>query len=170
MGKPTIYDNQRYVHFVTFSCYGKRAHLSRDQCKRILLGSLNHELKRHNAICIGFVIMPDHVHILIWFPEIGKLSAFIRDWKRSSSRSIKLFLLDQNQLAKTTPKEDPIWQKRFYSFEIETEEKIEEKLTYMHMNPVKKGLVENITDWCWGSARHYVSEKSVGVPIGWPRM
>ncbi len=170
MGKPNVFDNQRHVHFVTFSCYGNRSHLSRDQCKRILLGALNHELERHRAVCVGFVIMPDHVHVLIWFHETGKLSSFIRDWKRSSSRSIKLFLLDQSQFARTFPREDPIWQKRFYSFEIMTEEKIEEKLTYMHMNPVKKGLVDNIAEWPWSSARHYDSGKSVGVPIGWPRM
>ncbi|QDT26060.1 Transposase IS200 like protein [Gimesia panareensis] len=114
--------------------------------------------------------MPDHVHALVWFDRIGELSAFIRDWKRSSSRSIKLFLTDSSQYAKKFPKEDPLWKKRYYSFEIETEAKIEEKLTYMHMNPVKKGFVENITEWRWSSARHFVSGKSVGVPIGWPEL
>ncbi len=170
MGRPRIFDNQRYVHFVTFSCFGNRTHLSRDQCKRLLLGALNHELERHHAVCIGFVIMPDHVHSLIWFHGTGQLSSFIRDWKRSSSRSIKLHLLEQSEVIRTFPDEDPIWQKRFYSFEIESEEKMEEKLTYMHMNPVKKGLVERIVDWRWNSARYYELGKSVGVPIGWPKL
>ena len=75
-------------------------HLSRDQCKRLLLGALNHELERHHAVCIGFVIMPDHVHSLIWFHETGQLSSFIRDWKRSSSRSFKLYLLEQSEKLK----------------------------------------------------------------------
>ncbi len=114
--------------------------------------------------------MPDHVHCLIWFQELGELSAFMRDWKRSSSRSIKLFIQDQSHYTGTFPKEDPIWQKRYYSFEIESEHKIEEKLNYMHMNPVRKGLVSSITEWGWSSARHYELSKSVGVPISWPEI
>tara|TARA_R110002111_G_scaffold261826_2_gene335796 strand:+ start:6938 stop:7450 length:513 start_codon:yes stop_codon:yes gene_type:complete len=168
MNKRRIYDEKRYVHFITFSCYGNRQHLNRDEAKRRLLGSLNEALKRHNAICVGFVIMPDHVHTLIWFHEVGKLSDFMRDWKRSSSRSIKLFLESQDEYKNSFPAEDPIWQKRYYSFEIESEFKLEAKLTYIHMNPVKKGIVSRISDWPWSSARHYELSKSVGVPIGWP--
>ncbi|EDL58311.1 REP-associated tyrosine transposase [Gimesia maris] len=170
MNKRINFDDQRYVHFITFSCYGNRTCLDHDDAKRRVLGALNHEILRHSATCVGFVIMPDHVHSLIWFKEPGELSAFIRDWKRSSSRSIKQFLQNHSEYAKNFQSADPLWQKRYYSFEIETEEKIEEKLTYIHMNPVKKGLVENIMDWRWSSARYYVSGKSVGVPIGWPRM
>jgi len=170
MGRPRIFDNQKFVHFVTFSCYKNRTYLDHDGAKRRLLGALNHELMRHEVICVGFVIMPDHVHALVWFHRIGELSAFMRDWKRSSSRSIKQFLLEESQYAKMFPSEDPLWKKRYYSFEIETEAKIEEKLTYMHMNPMKKGFVENITEWRWSSARHYVAGKSVGVPLGWPEL
>lgn len=168
MNKRRIVDEQRYVHFITFSCYGNRRYLDHDDAKRRVLGSLNHELNRHHAICVGFIIMPDHVHCLIWFHAINQLSHFMRDWKRGSSRSIKLFLQNQSQYAKTFPSEDPIWQKRYYSFEIESELKVEEKLTYIHMNPVKKGLVSETTDWQWSSARYYEQRKSVGVPIGWP--
>ena len=170
MNKRTQFNDRRYVHFVTFSCYGNRTYLDHDGAKRRLLGALNHELSRHEAICVGFVIMPDHVHALVWFHRIGELSAFMRDWKRSSSRSIKQFLLEESQYAKMFSKEDPLWQKYYYSFEIESERKIEEKLTYMHMNPVKQGLVERIVDWRWSSARYYECGKSVGVPVGGPRM
>ncbi|QDT41379.1 Transposase IS200 like protein [Gimesia alba] len=170
MSKRRIFDDQRYVHFITFSCFGNRRCLDHDDAKKRVLGTLNHELTRHNEVCVGFVIMPDHVHCLIWFQELGKLSVFMRDWKRSSSRSIKLFIQHQSQYAGTFAKEDPIWQKRYYSFEIESEYKIEEKLNYMHMNPVRKGLVNSITEWAWSSARHYELSKSVGVPISWPKI
>ena len=168
MSKRRIFDNQRFVHFITFSCYQNRQHLSLDDAKRRLLGSLNHSLVQHQGICVGFVIMPDHVHSLIWFHEINHLSSFMRDWKRSSSRSIKLYLQNLAAYKKTFPVEDPIWQKRYYSFEIESDNKIEEKMAYMHLNPVKKGIVCKTIDWRWSSARHYESGKSVGVPFGWP--
>jgi putative transposase len=50
----------------------------------------------------------------------------------------------------------PIWQKRFYDFNVWTKEKQTEKLRYMHRNPVKRGLVENPEQWEWSSFRSYL--------------
>jgi putative transposase len=62
---------------------------------------------------------------------------------------------------------DPIWQPRHYDFNLFSEDKIEEKLTYMHQNPVRAGLVQGPCDWPWCSARYYEQVRSVGVPISW---
>ena len=59
------------------------------------------------------------------------------------------------------------WQPKYFSFEIESQNKMEEKLTYMHFNPVRKELVSKAVDWKWSSARWYDSRQSVGVPIDW---
>lgn len=53
------------------------------------------------------------------------------------------------------------------TFQIDSRQKLEEKLTYMHMNPVRAGLVEKPADWKWSSARWYEHQQSVGVPISW---
>jgi putative transposase len=58
------------------------------------------------------------------------------------------------------------WQPRYYSFEIYEQAKLEEKLTYMHLNPVRAGLVTRATDWRWSSARWYEWGRTVGFPIG----
>ena len=71
------------------------------------------------------------------------------------------------EYASKFPKTDPIWQVRFYSFEIYTTAKIEEKMNYMHLNPVRAGLVETPTQWRWGSARWYLEGRTMGVPILW---
>lgn len=63
---------------------------------------------------------------------------------------------------------DPIWQPRYYGFNIWSRCKVEEKLDYMHLNPVRAGLVSRAVDWPWSSARWYLEHKSVGVPILWP--
>jgi len=127
-------DDALYVHFITFSCYHRRRLLDQDQPKRILLGILADELAKFRARCIGFVMMPDHVHILIWFPQTGQLSRFMQQWKGRSSKGIKTFLLHSlPEYASKFGQTDPIWQVRFYSFEIETTAKIEEKLGYMHL-------------------------------------
>ncbi len=150
-------DDGLYVHFITFSCYHRRRLQDHDQPKRILLGILTDELLKFDARCIGFVIMPDHVHALIWFPKTGQLSRFMHQWKGRSSKAIKEFLFcSMPEYVSKFPKTDPIWQVRFYSFEIYTTAKIEEKLNYMHLNPVRAGLVETPTQWRWGSARWYL--------------
>jgi hypothetical protein len=52
-------------------------------------------------------------------------------------------------------------------FEIYSTAKIEEKLNYMHMNPVRAGLVKMPTEWRWSSARWYIEGRTVGIPIQW---
>ncbi len=66
------------------------------------------------------------------------------------------------EYASKFPKSDPIWQVRFYSFEIYTTAKFEEKLS-----PVRAGLVETPTQWRWSSARWYLEGRTVGIPIQW---
>ena len=168
MAKPRRVDDAVYVHFITFSCYHRRRLLDHDQPKRILLGILTDELVKFEARCLGFVIMPDHVHALIWFPKTGQLSRFMQQWKGRSSTGIKEFMnRSLPEYATQFPKTNPIWQVRFYSFEIYTAAKIEEKLNYMHMNPVRASLVKMPTEWRWSSARWYIEGRTVGIPIQW---
>jgi putative transposase len=53
------------------------------------------------------------------------------------------------------------------AFQIYSRQKLEEKLTYIHQNPVRAGLVDRAADWRWSSARHYEDGRTVGVPITW---
>jgi hypothetical protein len=59
-----------------------------DHLKRILFGHFNKQLTRQNSKGVGFVIMPAHVHAVVWFPETGQLSNFIQGWKRTFSYAI----------------------------------------------------------------------------------
>ena len=163
-----IFDNEGHAQFVTFSCYRRRRLLDDDRCKRCVIGTMGSELAKRAGLCIGFVIMPDHVHSLIWFPEPGNLSDFMHVWKQRSSVQIKRLLQTQlRRYAETFPAEDPVWQARYYPFNVFSEHKVHEKLTYMHENPVRAGLARRAVDWKWGSARWYELRQSVGVPIGW---
>ena len=60
---------------------------------------------------------------------------------------------------------EPIWQARFYDFNVFSVDKAKEKLEYMHNNPVRKGLVANAVEWSYGSARWYLLHRSVGIEI-----
>ena len=162
------FNNQRYVHFLTFSIHRRRRLLDLDRPKQIVLGVLNHQLQAMSAKCIGFVLMPDHVHALIWLPDSGDLQRFMHGWKRMSSFEIRRWYeAHAPNYFKEFGQGDRFWQPKYYAFQIYSEGKLKEKLEYMHLNPVRAGLVKKATDWQWGSARWYASQRSVGVPIEW---
>ena len=170
MDRRRIIDGQLYTHFITFGVERRRRLLELDHPKRIVLKVLNHQLESFEATCVGFVLMPNHVHALIWFQGTGQLTRFMYGWKRMSSFEIR------NWYRTTAPayfaelgEGDRFWQPKFYSFEIDNEKTQEVKLDYIHQNPVRAGLVTQATDWKWSSARWYAHQQSVGVPIQWIR-
>ncbi|MEW4566467.1 transposase [Tautonia sp. JC769] len=163
-----IYDRDRQAHFVTFSCYRRRRVLDHDRAKRIVLGVLNSQLALQEGRCVGFVVMPDHVHAILWFPEDDQLSHFMKQWKQRSSVQIKRFLSEaMTGYAGSIDQSEPVWQPRYYDFNLYSDHKFEEKLSYLHLNPVRAGLVARPCDWAWSSARYYEQGRSVGVPVGW---
>jgi putative transposase len=112
--------------------------------------------------------MPDHVHAIIWFPKTGQLSGFMHEWKRRSSLNVRAWYRQAApEYVRDFGEGDKFWQPKYYAFEIYTRRKLEEKLTYMHLNPVRKGLVERAIDWKWSSARWYELQRTVGVSIEW---
>ena len=168
MVKRQIYDDELHAHFVTFSCYRRRRLLDHPITKQIVMGILTEELKKHEGVCCGFVIMPDHVHAIVWFPEVEHLSQFMRVWKSRSSRKLKTFVRGQlSKYTKVIDSAQPFWLPKYYPFNLYTEKKALEKLDYMHLNPVRAGLVKQACDWQWSSARYYEQDESVGVPLEW---
>ena len=108
----------------------------------IVLGVMAAQLKLRNGVCAGFVVMPDHVHVIVRFSESNRISEFVKHWKRITSFQIRRFMLE----AMPTYNEqiglnDPIWQPKYHDFNIYSDAKFLEKLEYMHLNPVRAGLV-----------------------------
>ncbi len=120
-----VYDDEKHIHFVTFSCDRRRTLLQPDRAKRIVIGQLGSRPARHDGLCTGFVIMPDHVHALARFPEVRQLSPLMNKWKEQTSRQIKesyrtRFLNYWSRIADG----DPIWQARYYGFNIWSRRKV----------------------------------------------
>ena len=125
MGNRKIYDKEGHAFFVTFSCYKRRKHLGRDHAKRIVVEILASELKKHDGKCLGFAVMPDHVHTVVWFSENEKLSIFMKQWKQRSSFQIKKYLLSEaGRYTKNFDLKDAIWQRHYYCFNIISENKL----------------------------------------------
>lgn len=162
------FTDQRYVFFLTFSVHRRRRLLGLDQPKRIVLGVLNRQLEQMQGKCIGFVIMPDHVHALLWLPDSKDLRRFVHGWKRMSRFEIRKWYSARapNYFKKFGPGVR-FWQPKSYCFHIRSRAKIQQKLDYMHLNPPRAGLVQRAIDWRWSWARWYLQRRSVGVPINW---
>jgi putative transposase len=168
MATKRTYDQERHAHFVTFSCYRRRRLLDHDRLKEAVLGVLNSQLAKQDGRCIGFVVMPDHVHAIVWFPEPDQISHFMKQWKQRSSVHIKRLMASVLvRYAETLDLTEPVWQAGYYDFNLFTERMTEAKLEYMHQNPVKAGLVGMPCEWPWSSARYYESGQPVGVPVAW---
>jgi putative transposase len=144
------------LHFLTFSCYQRRPYLATPQAKFTFLSVLEQVRKRHKFSVTGYVIMPEHVHLLISEPETMTPSRVIQVLKQNSSRKLK---------PATTIQREPFWLTRFYDFNVRSDQKLAEKIRYMHRNPVSRGLVQLPEQWEWSSFRHYLSGESGVIEI-----
>jgi putative transposase len=129
-------------HFVTFSCYRRLPYLGSAVSRNLFEQSLEVMRVRYEFRVIGYVLMPEHIHMLVSEPGKALLSKAIQALKLSVS---------------VQSRERPFWQARYYDFNVRSEEKPEEKLSYMHRNPVERGLVRRPEDWPWSSYRHYAT-------------
>jgi putative transposase len=115
------YQNCGALHFITFSCYRRRPLLA-DTCG---YNTFEHELEalraKYEFTVSGYVLMPEHVHLLVGEP-------------RNTSLATALQLLKQNTSRKLNITEDQFWQCRYYDFNVWSEVKRVEKLCYMHRN------------------------------------
>ena len=110
--------------------------------------------------------MPDHVHALLYGGEEFKISQFMQVWKKTSSYRIRRFFSSElTAYSGLIPEASPIWQPRFYDFNVESDNRFNQKIEYMHQNPVAAKLTESALLWRWSSARFYELEEPVGVTI-----
>src|ERR1700688_721885 len=145
------------LHFMTCSCYRRQPLLGTAR-RGDLLTVLEQMRKRYQFVVVGYVVMPEHIHLLISEPQKKNPSTVIRALKirfarRVLARARRRRNPSQASLFDHAPQH--VWQKRFYDFNVWTERKRIEKLRYMHRNPVKRGLVESPELWRWSSYRSY---------------
>ncbi len=144
-------------HFITFSCYKREPLLARRQGYSMVEEILEQVRQSRGFVIAGYVLMPEHVHLLVNEPQEGSLAGAIQILKQTTSKKLK------------RPVEPQFWQRRYYDFNIWTEEKQIEKLRYMHRNPVARGLAAKPEEWPWSSFHHYATgvEGTVEIESFW---
>ena len=134
------YQQSGHFHFVIFSCYRRRPYFRSRAGRELFERSLEKMRIRYGITTFEYVVMPEHVHLLVNEPKNAILSKAIQALKLSVS---------------VQHRRQPFWQARYYDFNVFTHRKFVEKLRYIHRNPVTRGLVPAPQDWPWSSFRHF---------------
>ena len=121
--------------------------------REVFLTVLEQVRRRYRFVVEGYVVMPEHVHMLISEPERGTLATVMQVLKQRIAR--RLLPRRRPGQARLWDEEEHFWQKRYYDFNVWSGRKQIEKLQYMHRNPVRRGLVETPEMWAWSSFREY---------------
>ena len=129
---------------MTFCCYRRRAFFVSATAKQTFELALE-RVRRSFGLCVyGYVVMPEHVHLLLSEPERQTLAEALKSLKQGVSRRL-------------IGEAEHFWQKRYFDFNIRNEAQFVEKLRYIHRNPVKRGFCDRPEDWEWSSFLQYAT-------------
>ena len=132
------------LHFITFSCFHRLPLLEAPGARERVEATLEQTRARHGARVYAYVLMPEHVHLLVNEPPRILLAQFLKAFKQMTSRKLR------------GPREK-FWQDRYYDSNVYGEKARGDVIRYIHRNPVARGLVGKPEDWPWSSFRHYAT-------------
>ena len=143
------FENITRVYFVTTTIVGFLEILDED-IYRIIINDLRYYQDRRDFVLISYVLMPNHIHLVLNTKEGHSISQCMGNLKRLTSRHITSYLQNNNDLyilemlknnAALEPAKDcRVWKPRFDCLVIFKEETLIQKIQYCHLNPVRKGL------------------------------
>jgi len=140
----TRYHHTGQSHFVTFCCYHRDSFFASDASRPVFESALERVRRSFRLRVYGYVVMPEHIHLLVSEPERDTLADALKSLKQGVSRRL-------------IGNADHFWQKRYYDFNVRNHAQFVEKLNYIHWNPVKKGLCDRPEDWPWSSFLHHAT-------------
>ena len=160
-------------HFVTFSVVGWVDVFSRELYKEIMLDSLRYCIEQKGLSMHAWIIMTNHVHLIL-SSETAKIEHLVRDMKKFTSKQIiKAIRENQDESRKEwmlnlfafagrgnhNNKEFQFWKQDYHPIELNTNEKLKQRLHYLHENPVQSGLVWEAWHYKYSSATDYYTSK-----------
>lgn len=131
------------IFFVTFNVARNVRDLSTPE-RDLVLEILAELRSRLGFLLLGYCVMPDHVHLLLW-PKLEGVTRITRDLKSISGHGI----------SRRRGQRGAIWQPSFFDFICRRARDVSLKLKYIHENPVQAGFVKDPGEWDWSSHRFY---------------
>jgi len=167
--------NPEGIYFITTTVVGWVDVFSRQIYRDIVIESLKYCQKNKGLVIYSFVIMSNHLHLIVK-AENKNLVDVIRDFKKFTSGNIikeistnpkesrRKWMLNLFAFAGKTNSNNQkfqFWQQHNHPIELFSNEAIDTNLNYIHQNPVRNGLVENPEDYIYSSAKNYADEKGI---------
>ena len=161
------------AHFVTFSVVGWIDVFSREQYKQLFVESLKYCQQHKGLVLHAWVIMTNHVHLIISSKE-NKLEYIVRDLKKYTSKQILKAIEENNSESRkewmlnifsyagknnTNNKTYQFWKQDYHPIELDTLEKLKQRLDYLHENPVRSGMVWEPWHYKYSSAIDYYTNE-----------
>ena len=161
--------DQSKPHFMTFTVVNWIDVFSRKDYKDIIVNNLNYCIKNKGLVIYGYVIMSNHIHLIIQ-SENNNLSGLVRDFKKFTSKALiehiktstesrstwMLELFRKSAETHSRNKSYQLWRYGNHPEEIYSEKFLWTKLDYIHLNPVRAGIVEKASEFIYSSAKNYV--------------
>jgi putative transposase len=155
-----------HIYYITTVIHNRLPIFTRPSFIIPLYDSLNFYRYKQEFKLLGYVIMPDHLHLIIWPFGESTVSDIMRDYKTFTSKRIirqaevediaewvEAFRQAGQETGRSTNK---VWQDSYWDVNVYTERFLRKKLNYVHLNPVRAGLVERPEDYVYSSYRNYV--------------
>jgi len=173
--KYKIRDSQR-IYFITFSIVEWVDALSRPYYKDIFIESLKYCQQAKGLIIYAYVIMNNHVHLIASADEGYNLSDILRDLKKFTSKKLinaideniqesrkrwMLWIFRSNGERNSNNEVYQFWQQDNHPVCLDNANMIDQRLNYLHNNPVAEGIVEEPEHYVYSSAKDYAGSKGL---------
>lgn len=169
MSRKYKFHDHQLPHFVSFATVNWVDLFTRRVYFKVVSDSLSYCIHHKGLILNAWCIMTNHVH-LIMRSETEKLQDILRDMKKFTSKKLVKTISEHLQesrkgrmlrLFKKAGKANSnntyyqVWQQHNHPIELSNDQMVNQRLDYLHMNPVKAGFVEHPQDWLFSSAKNY---------------
>jgi putative transposase len=165
------------LYFISFATVHWIDVFIREEYNQVIIDSWKHCQEKRGLEIYGWCIMTSHVHMIIGSKR-DKLEDIIRDMKKHTSSELKtaiknhpqesrkewiVWMMERAGKKNSNNKEWQFWQQHNKPLEIKSQEMFDEKLNYIHQNPVQAGFVTREEDWKYSSARDFCGMKGLVV-------
>lgn len=167
-------DGNDCLYFITTSVVKHLPVLTSKGGPKILIENIKFYREKYSFELNGYVIMPTHIHLILFVPENKSISDIMRDFKKYTSVQFKEKLI--NEHSKYLPimkkegrrhkgQEFKLWNNRSDKVAIVSKKVLKTKLNYIHDNPVRKGLVDKPEHYKYSSAKDYLTNEESEIVI-----
>ena len=162
------YDHDGRARFITFCTHKRIPVLTNAPFRKVIVECLEEVRKSYGLCLLGYVIMPEHIHLVVVPPKELKLGPVIGELKRISAKRIHELLhvnngdlIERLIVIRNGRQRFALWQRRCFDHNCRSDESVWEKIEYCHNNPATRGLVSKPDDWQWSSCRWYQGKQDV---------